>query len=97
MSELTLSPDAIGSIRDARRDAETELKNAISARPDSDKVDTYLPAFTRFATSQFDAYAGELLYSYRDESAFKRVLEEEVAASIKSHPQSLKAYCRIKA
>jgi hypothetical protein len=41
-----------------------------------------LPAFTRFATSQFDAYAGELLYSYRDESAFKRALEEEVAASI---------------
>src|SRR5262245_50550290 len=77
-----LPTDSIQRIADARRDAESELKNALSAVSVTDDAAPYLSAFTSFACAQFDAEAGELLAVCDDADGFKTALESTVAPRI---------------
>jgi len=77
-----LPTESIQRIADARRDAEAELKKALSAVRESDEVALYLPAFGSFASALFDAEAGELLPVCEDADGFRAALEHEVAPRI---------------
>jgi len=77
-----LPTDSIQRIADARRNAECELKVAISAIPETDDVASYLPAVTSFASALFDAEADELLPVSNDAQEFQTALENEVAPRI---------------
>jgi hypothetical protein len=77
-----LSAESTQRIADARRDAETELRKALSGVSGSDDVAPYLSAFRSFACAQFDAEAGELLTVYEDADGFRMSIEDEVAPRI---------------
>jgi hypothetical protein len=77
-----LPTESIQRIADARRNAETELKKALSGVRESDDVAPYLSAFTSFASALFDAEAGELLTVCEDSDRFQTALENAVAPRI---------------
>jgi hypothetical protein len=77
-----LPDESVRRIADARRDAESELKKAISAVAETEAVAAYLPAITSFASALFDAEAGELLAVFEDAEGFETALENKVAPRI---------------
>jgi hypothetical protein len=79
---VDLAADSVRRIADARRTAESELKDALRAiakkddvAREPDNVAHYLPTFLAFASALFDAEAGELLVDCKDADAFQTALE----------------------
>jgi hypothetical protein len=79
---VVLSPESIQRIADARRDAESELKEALSGLAESDEVTPYLPPFKAFAAALFDAEADELLRLCKTDSDFKSQRNEVARRTI---------------
>ncbi len=68
--------DSTRRIAEARRDAESGLKAALAAIPDSEKVEDYLPAFCAFAKSLLDAEAEQASTILDEKEAYQRFLKE---------------------
>ena len=77
---VLLSADAIKRVAEARRKAESDLKQAISCEQESDNAATYVSAFSRFACVLFDANAielmDELIVRRKNKSNFEAALKE---------------------
>ncbi len=75
-------PDSVRCITDARRTAESELNAALTAIPESERIEDYVPPFCVFATSLFDAEAEQALTIFHDKEAYKRFLEQDLTTRI---------------
>lgn len=75
-------PDSSRRIAGARRAAESELKAAIAAVPDSETVEDYLPAFRALALSLLDAEAAEALEVTQNIETYKYFLEYDLSTRI---------------
>jgi hypothetical protein len=75
---------SIQRVAEARRKAESDLKEAISGVQESDDVAAYLRAFRSFACALFDTEAAELLAVGEDRGGFESTLDEIASRIVES-------------
>ena len=83
MKKTSLNNEAKGRIKDARRQAETDLRARLNSI-EGDDITPYLSAFTSFATTLFDAEAAELVDWSDDSGELKDSLAQATVRIIES-------------